>query len=705
MPDPLLDTLNDEQREAVTLTSGPLVILAGAGTGKTRVISHRAAYAAQTKAADAKRMLIVTFTEKAAAEMRGRLAGLGLRTVQAATFHAAALRQLAHFWPLAHGEPLPRVLDSKIPLVAPLARSLPGGYAFTPAKDLTDEIEWAKNRRIGPSAYVAQAAAAGRQPPVPPDLFASLYRRYEQAKQRAGRIDFEDMLTRAVELYEADPGAIGLVRKRYAWFSVDEYQDTNPLQEALLRLWVGDRRDLCVVGDPDQTIYTFTGASADYLTDFADRWPGAHTVRLTTNYRSTPQVLALANRLIAGKSLTSVAAAGPEPEIVTHRSGEAELAAIVAAVPRLLSQGVAASEIAILVRTNAQLVPVEAALTRAGLPFTVRGTRFHARPEVRAARLALRRTDAGGGSLTDVIAARWRTELGVDVEIEPDTAAGAEARERHASLVTLFAIARELEFSDASASVATFLAELDRRDAAEESAAADGSGITLSTLHRAKGLEWDAVFLPMLEEGGLPIRQALDDPDALAEERRLLYVGITRARTHLALSWAANRVSAKGRPTPAKPSRFLAQLRAGGAAAQVRSASAPIGPGRAFVTGDRVSHVRHGVGTVSGGTRSSVSVRFDNGVTGNLSPSSLDLVGEAPMEPEDQALLDALTAWRLERSRADGVPAYVVADNKTLAAIAVARPRSEGELLAVPGIGPAKLDRYGAELLRLVGAE
>ena len=438
--------------------------------------------------------------------------GSGSAPSQAATFHAAALRQLAHFWPLAHGEPLPRVLDSKIPLVAPLARSLPGGYAFTPAKDLTDEIEWAKNRRIGPGAYVAQAAAAGRQPPVPPDLFASLYRRYEQAKQRAGRIDFEDMLTRAVELYETDAGAIGLVRKRYAWFSVDEYQDTNPLQEALLRLWVGDRRDLCVVGDPDQTIYTFTGASADYLTDFADRWPGAHTVRLTTNYRSTPQVLALANRLIAGKGLTSVAAAGPEPEIVTHRSGEAELAAIVAAVPRLLSQGVAASEIAILVRTNAQLVPVEAALTRAGLPFTVRGTRFHARPEVRAARLALRRTDAGGGSLTDVIAARWRTELGVDVEIEPDTAAGAEARERHASLVTLFAIARELEFSDASASVATFLAELDRRDAAEESAAADGSGITLSTLHRAKGLEWDAVFLPMLEEGGLPIRQALDDP-------------------------------------------------------------------------------------------------------------------------------------------------------------------------------------------------
>ncbi len=705
MPDPLLATLNEQQREAVMATTGPVVILAGAGTGKTRVISHRAAYAAATSAADPKRMLVVTFTEKAAAEMRARLRALGLPTVRAATFHAAALKQLAHFWPQIHGGPLPRILDSKIPLVAPLARSLPGGYAFTPAKDLTDEIEWAKNRRIGPAGYVAGAARTGRQPPIPPDLFASLYRRYEQAKERAARIDFEDMLTRAVELYEADDDAIGLVRARYAWFSVDEYQDTNPLQEALLRLWVGDRRDLCVVGDPDQTIYTFTGASADYLTAFAERWPDARVVRLTTNYRSTPQVLALANRLIAGKELTSVAAAGPEPQIAAATTGETELAAVVAAIRRLLANGVAPTEIAILVRTNAQLVPIEAALARAGLPFTVRGTRFHARPEVRAARLALRNADAARSSLTDAVAARWRTELGVDVDREPEAAAGSEARERHASLLTLLAIARELEFADAAASVATFLAELDRRDAAEEAAAASGSGITLSTLHRAKGLEWDAVFLPMLEEGSLPIRQALDDPAALGEERRLLYVGITRARRHLALSWAASRVNSKGRTTPAKASRFVAQLRAGGAPAHVRPATVKPAAAQRFEAGDRVTHARHGPGTVSGATRSSVNVRFDNGVTGNLSPSSLAPFGEEPMPAEALALLESLTAWRLERSRTDGVPAYVVADNRTLATIAVARPRSEGELLAVPGIGPAKLDRYGAELLRIVAGD
>ena len=699
---PLLEHLNEQQREAATATSGPVVILAGAGTGKTRVISHRVAYAAATRAADPRRMLVVTFTDKAATEMRGRLRQLGLPQVQASTFHAAALRQLRHFWPEIHGRPLPQPLDSKIPLIAPLARQLPGGYKFTPAKDLTDEIEWAKNRRIGPSQYEARAAEAGREPPIPANLLATLYRRYEHAKERAGRIDFEDMLTRAVELYEADREAIGLVRRRYAWFSVDEYQDTNPLQEALLRLWVGDRRDLCVVGDPDQTIFTFTGASADYLTGFAQHWTDARVVRLTTNYRSTPQVLALANRLIAGKDLRSVGTDGPEPAVVAHRTGDAELAAMLAAIRSLVGDGLAAAEIAILVRTNAQLVPIEAALTRAGVPFTVRGVRFHARPEVRAARAALARI-SGGAPLTDAVVAAWGPALGFDPEVEPDASAGPEARDRHASLSVLLAIAREMEFADGSATVASFLAELERRDADERTAADAGSGVTLSTLHRAKGLEWDAVFLPMLEEGSLPIRQSLDDAGALSEERRLLYVGITRARRWLTLSWAASRVSAKGRPTPARPSRFLAQLRPGGPVAQVRPATprAAVGPG--FEAGERVTHGRHGIGSVTAVARGSVSVRFDNGVVGTVSPQTLARDGEEPLDPVATALLERLTAWRLERSRADGVPAYVVADNKTLAAIAAARPASEGELLAVPGIGPAKVDRYGADLLRLLG--
>ena len=640
-PDAILASLNDEQREAAQATTGPVVILAGAGTGKTRVISHRTAYAVATGALDPKRALIVTFTEKAAAEMRHRLNALGLPQVQASTFHAAARRQLAYYWPLVHGQDLPEVLDSKLRLIGPLARQLPGGYRFTPAKDLADEIEWAKVRRQRPETYAPE-----REPPVPKDVFTNLWRRYEAGKARSNRIDFEDMLSLAVELYESDEDAIGLVRKRYAWFSVDEYQDTNQLQEDLLRLWLGDRRELCVVGDPDQTIYSFTGASSDHLATFADRYPGARVVRLSQNYRSTPQVIELANRLIPGRELRAAGNDGPRPEMIAHADADGELAATIAAIRALLADGVASTEIAILVRTNAQLVPFEAALTGAGIPFTVRGLRFFARPDVRAARAALK-TDAAG-RLSRIVVDRWRTELGFD-ETSP-AGPGAEARDRHAALGTLLAIARSLEAELPDATVADFLAELARRDADEASAA--GEGVTLSTLHRAKGLEWDAVFLPQLEEGTLPIRQSASDPAALAEERRLLYVGITRARRHLVLSWAATRVGAKGSSVRARPSRFIAELRPNAVAHPRSSAAAPSTP--------------------------------------------------SELTEADEPLLARLIDWRRQRARTDGVPAYVVADNKTLAAIAARRPADQAALLGVPGIGQRRVAMYGEELVRLV---
>jgi DNA helicase-2/ATP-dependent DNA helicase PcrA len=636
-PEAILAGLNDEQRAAVTATTGPVVILAGAGTGKTRVISHRVAYAAATGVIDPRTALVVTFTEKAAGEMKHRLGALGLPEVQASTFHAAARRQLAHFWPLTRGEPLPEVLDSKLRIIGPMARSLPGGYRFTPAKDLADEIEWAKVRRQMPDSYTPE-----HEPPVPADVFTSLWRRYEQAKRRANRIDFEDMLTLAVELYETDADALALAHRRYRWFSVDEYQDTNRLQEDLLRLWLGDRSDLCVVGDPDQTIYSFTGASSDYLLTFADRYSGARVVRLSQNYRSSPQVIALANRLIPGRELRSTGADGPEPELRAFSNGEAESAAIVA---RIRTLEMPHSQVAILVRTNAQLVGLEAALTAAEIPFTVRGVRFYARPEVRAAIRALR-ADASG-RLSRIVATRWRTELGFDEREPPGP--GAEARDRHAALVTLLAIARQLEAAQPGATIAEYLAELDRRADAE--AAAEGDGVTLSTLHRAKGLEWDAVFLPQLEEGTLPIRQSLDGA-ALAEERRLLYVGITRARRHLVLSWAASRIGSKGTSVRARPSRFIAELRPGAVA---RPAPKP----------DR-------------------------------SPATFDL------SPADEPLLAALIEWRRQRARADGVPAYVVADNRTLAAIAARRPTDAGGLLGVPGIGQRKVAAYGDEILGIV---
>ena len=643
-PEAILAGLNPEQREAATATAGPVVILAGAGTGKTRVISHRVAYAAATRAVDPKRILVVTFTEKAAAEMKHRLRGLGLPQVEASTFHAAARRQLAYYWPQIHGRDLPDVLDTKLRIIGPLARSLPGGYKFTPVKDLADEIEWAKVRRQTPSTYAPE-----RDPPVPADVFTTLWRRYEQAKERANRIDFEDMLTFAVELYETDANALALAHRRYAWFSVDEYQDTNRLQEDLLRLWLGDRRDLCVVGDPDQTIYSFTGASSDYLTTFADRYPDARVVRLGQNYRSTPQVIGLANRLIPGRELRSTSSDGPMPELVPHADGDTEAAAVVARIRALLADGVPATEIAILVRTNAQLVGFEAALTAAEIPFTVRGVRFFARPDVRAAIRALR-TEASG-RLSRIVATRWRSEVGFDEADPPGSGSGAEARDRHAALSTLLTIARGLEREQPEATVADFVAELARRDATEADAA--GDGVTLSTLHRAKGLEWDAVFLPQLEEGTLPIRQSASDADALAEERRLLYVGITRARRHLVLSWAASRIGTKGTSVRARASRFVGELRPGAVGRPVPK-------------------------------------------PGASGPRSFEL------SAADEPLLEQLIEWRRTRARADGVPAYVVADNKTLAAIAVRRPSDGAALLGVPGIGQRKVATYGDEILGIV---
>ena len=341
-PETLLLPLNDAQRAAARAVTGPVVIHAGAGTGKTTVLTRRAAYAIATGAVRPERMLLVTFTEKAAGELVSRIGALGLPRVAARTFHSAALAQLRHFWPQHHdGQPLPEILDSPSGSWARSARRLPGGYKFTPAKDLVDEIGWARSRGIGPETYAADHA--DREPPLPMELFLGVFRDYERQKRRAGVIDFDDMLLLTADILDADPAARDAVRGKYAWFCVDEYQDTSPVQQRLLELWTGDRRDVCVVGDEDQTIYTFSGASSRFLTGFADRYPGATVVHLTENHRSTPEILSLANRLIAAsgraKGLVATRPGGPPPTVTAHGSEVAELAGIVAAMRRLHGTG------------------------------------------------------------------------------------------------------------------------------------------------------------------------------------------------------------------------------------------------------------------------------------------------------------------------------------------------------------------------------
>jgi ATP-dependent DNA helicase UvrD/PcrA len=653
----LTHDLNPAQREAVETTAGPLCILAGAGTGKTRVISRRVAYAIATGAVHPGHVLVVTFTDKAATEMRERLAALGFPGVQAKTFHAAAFRQLRFFWSRLSDSRLPEVLESKAPLLAPLQRSLPGGYKFTAVKDLADELEWAKARRLDPSSYQAAAEAIGRTPPIPGDLFAGVFRRYERAKERAGRIDYEDMLVRMLEGFETREDVAEEFRGQYRWFSVDEYQDTNPLQQALLEAWLGERRDLAVVGDEDQTIYTFTGATSEYLTGFSRRFPESRVVRLEENYRSSPEVLALANRLLAStpgrrpetaKRLVATRPSGPEPTVAAFENAEREVGAVVAEIGRLAEGGVDLDEVAVLVRTNAQIPPFEEALAAAGIRYQVRGELFFRRTEVLRAVGVLRSRTArsAGGGLVDALEAIWFERFGFRRDDEPD---GEEARQRHASLVTLLGIAERV---GDEAGIAGFLEEMGRRAAQE--AEGTGGGVNLLTYHRAKGLEFDAVLLPAIEEGVLPIRQA-STPAEVAEERRLLYVGLTRARVHLWLSWAARRAGASGREQSRKPSRFLDDL---------------VPPGSGRVRPRAVA---------SGMTRTGrASVRADG------------------------PLADQLRAWRRKRAEADGVPAYVVFNDRTLAALSERQPRSRGELLSVEGIGPSKLDKYGDELLALL---
>ncbi len=675
-PEALLAGLDPAQVEAVRITRGPLVVHAGAGSGKTRVVSHRVAYAVATGAVDPRRILVVTFTDKTAGEMAARLATLGLPGIAARTFHAAALAQLRHFWPARHGgEAAPAVLDSKIPIVGRLARALPGGYRFTTAKDLADEIEWSKSRRLQPAPYASEAG--DRTPPIPVELFVRLWADYEREKSRAGRLDFDDMLTHTVDLLESDPTAADAVRARYTWFSVDEYQDTNPLQQRLLDLWLGERDDLCVVGDEDQTIYTFAGATSAFLTGFMDRYPAARRVTLDRNYRSSPEVLALANRLLADegrrKRLVATQPSGPKPVIRHCADGEAELALLVATIRRLIGDGTPPAEIAILVRMNAQVPPLEAGLTKAGIAFRVRGQRFFERPDVRAAVRLLRRlpADARGPALADAFETRLRADRGFD----PDgDAAGSEARERTAALALVLEIAREAVGEAAPGGGAgpgidapALLAEFEARASAEAQGSADG--VNLLTLHRAKGLEWEAVLLPGLEEGTLPIRQAADD-DALAEERRLFYVGLTRARRHLTLSWAERRTGPGDRETQRRPSRFLRALEGGRAGA---------GPGLGALPGPR-------------GVRASR-------VTVLPGPA---VVSTPAGRTTDEPLMADLRAWRSARARTDGVPAYVVGHDALLAGIVEQRPGSVAALRRVKGMGPAKLERYGEEILAIL---
>jgi DNA helicase-2/ATP-dependent DNA helicase PcrA len=641
-PDAILDGLNEAQRRAATAVRGPVAILAGAGSGKTSTITRRIAYQAATGTFRPDQILAVTFTEKAARELKSRLAGLGVRGVEARTFHAAALSQLGRMWELHTGSPLPEVLDHKARIVAPLANGLPPPHKFLPRSELAGEIEWAKNRRVTPERYLDAVAEAGHQPPIPAEMMRRLYEGYERRKSAMRRIDFEDMLGMAVRLFEDHPAAAAEVRRQFGAFTVDEFQDVNTLQAALLDAWLGGRDEVCVVGDDYQTIYSFTGASADHLLRFGDRYPNATIVALEENYRSTPEVLAIANRLVPllggfPKTLRATRPGGPAPTLRWFADQYAEAAFVVAEVRRLHdAEHLPYEEMAVLYRINARSEPFEEAFAEARIPYQVRDGSFLRRPGPRAVLHRLQRGGQGG-----VVAEVERATDALGYQPDGGDWDSAEEATRQADLGRLRALAVEFASADPDGGVAAFLAELARRFATEET----GRGVNLLTYHRSKGLEFDAVFLPRLLDGEVPFRSGRSKAPE-DEERRLLYVGITRARRYLYLSWPRD-----GR---AGRSPFVDEI-----------------------TGKREEPPR----------------------VPTARPARPVVV------PADGALLDRLRQWRLERSKADGVPAYVVFHDSTLAQIADRKPRTRLDLLDVPGIGPAKLDRYGDEVLEVVGSE
>ena len=684
----MLAGLDPEQQAAVTAPAGRVCILAGAGTGKTRAITHRIAFRVLTGEIQARHVLAVTFTARAAGQLRSRLADLGVQSVAARTFHAAALRQLRYFADrLLAGRSLPEVVASKARLVGLAAARSGVRTDRTAARDLAGEIEWAKSSLVEPAEYVAAAAKAGRETPQEPAKVAEVYAAYEQVKRSSGVIDFEDLLRAAVWGIEQHPDVAEQIRSQYRHFVVDEYQDVNPAQQRLLQAWLGERDDLTVVGDASQTIYSFTGASSGFLVAVARACRGGDSgtlVRLVRDYRSTPQVVALANQIIKQSQgdearlrleLVGQRPPGPEPVLRAYPDEPAEAAGVAARCGELLAAGVPAREIAVLFRTNAQSQAYEEALAEAGVPTVVQGAeRFFDRAEVRGAMVALRaatRTAQESAGLRATVVAALEA-----VGWRPDAPpGGGAAREKWEAVTALVGLAEE--FGD-QRSLVDFTEELARRAALQHAPTVDG--VTLASLHSAKGLEWDAVFIVGLVEGVLPTTYA-KTVAALEEERRLLYVGITRARQWLTLSYAAAR-AAGGRAR--RPSRFL-------------PVEEPVrGPARSARRSDR----RDADGTIRRVIAAPCRV-----CGANLTAPTDRKLGRCATCPStmDEELFERLRQWRVAAAAAQSVPAYVVFTDATLIALAERRPQSTADLIGIAGIGPHKLSRYGEAVLALVG--
>jgi len=679
-PEALLEQLDPEQREVATTLEVPVAVIAGAGTGKTRAITHRIAYAAAVGAYAPRATLAVTFTTRAAGELRTRLQTLGVDGVAARTIHSAALRQATYFWPRAYGHDLPPVADNSFAMVAEAVTRLRLPSDTAVVRDLVAEVGWAKVTNVVPESYATIARAANRAvAALEPEQVARVLTTYEEIKRDRGRIDFTDILLCCAALLSDHEHIAAEVRRTYRHLVVDEYQDVSPLQQGLLDLWRGNSRDLCVVGDPAQTIHTFAGASATHLLSLQQRIPGTQVIELVRDYRSTPQVVNWANALLNGTrerhvQLVAQQPDGPAPLLAEAVDEAAEATAVAQWLTDCHAAGTPWHEMAVLFRINAQSPTVELALGEARIPYQVRGAeRFFERPEVRQAVAAIRAAARTEGDIEGLPRVR-ATLSALGWTQEPPSGAG-KVRERWESQNALVdAMADFAASRDQTTTLGEIVDEIQRRT--EVDLAPIGSGVTVATLHSAKGLEWDAVALIGVHEGGVPFVLATT-PEQLAEERRLLYVGITRARSLLRVSWSTGRTGGGAR----RRSRFLDGLEVSGPGGatprrvprQRKPAPLPL-PTRCTVCGTSI---------VSAAERAMARHRDCPGTY-------------------DDALLATLKDWRRLQADFEGLPPYVIFSDATLTAIAEARPRTHADLLPIDGVGPTRANRYGSAVVSIV---
>ena len=701
-PDALLDDLDPEQRQVATALTGPVAVIAGAGTGKTRAITYRIAYGVATGVYNPTSVLAVTFTTRAAGELRGRLQQLGAHGVQARTFHSAALRQAQYFWPRVYGGDLPPVLDNRMGLVAEAASRLRVRVDTPSLRDLVSEISWAKVSNVTAEDYPRLAARHNRQiASFDSETVSRVFAAYEQAKHDRTRIDFEDILLCAAALISERPEIAETIRRTYRHLVVDEYQDVSPLQEALLNLWRGDRSELCVVGDPAQTIHSFAGAQASYLTEFGQRFPQATVIRLVRDYRSTPQVVRCANSIMATAgdaerststgfrpvTLQAQQPAGPEVEFVESAEESAEAAALADWIVQQAASGVEFRDIAVLFRINAQSPAIEQAMADRNLPYLVRGgERFYERPEVRQALLSLRAAarDITAAARGGAVAQMKEVLIALGWTQQPPEGGGA-VRERWESLAALLSVAEDLEAgtsvstdgSEQPLTLGDISAELDRRAEAQHIPVA--RGVTVCTLHSAKGLEWDAVALLGIHEGSMPFVLA-SSAEQIDEEQRLLYVGITRARRLLRISWSRTR---NGNGHSRTPSRFLQPVLPDSLQA----------PARKRASARRSRHSALSLHCRSCGR--------------SLTDAAERKIGRHLGCPAtyDERTMAMLKEWRRQEAADQKLPAYCVFTDATLIAIAEARPHSLADLIKVQGLGRTKADKYGEHVLAIIGSE